>query len=208
MLMFITQREETNQYGNAIDSLEHSYVKYFKEKGFDDIIVLPNNLEVVETLLFWEPEAIVLTGGGDVGKQPNRDLVEKRLIEYSLKTATPLLGICRGMQFINSYFGGSLEKDTLHSNEREHEINLVDDSIVKYVGETQGQVNSFHNFMVTNQTVAKNVKVFALSSHGNIEGIVLPENNIIGIQWHPERSKGLSDWIDKSIIKNMKEVVA
>ena len=71
-----------------------------------------------------EPEkydALILSGGGDVdpqrygeentacfGVDPARDEAEFRLIEAYLRAGKPIMGICRGHQVLNVYFGGSL----------------------------------------------------------------------------------------------------
>ena len=68
---------------------------------------------------------VLLTGGEDIdpalyGELPDpalgtvnarRDAFEYRLIGEVLRQQKPLFGICRGMQIINAYFGGSLWQD-------------------------------------------------------------------------------------------------
>ena len=71
-------------------------------------------------------DAIVIMGGEDVhpahygasqgynheGRHWYRaDLGQLALVDYAARTGTPLLGICRGMQIINTAFGGTLEQD-------------------------------------------------------------------------------------------------
>ena len=72
-------------------------------------------------------DAIIIMGGEDVhplnygrfaGLQPaegrhwyRADLGQLALVDYAARTGTPLLGICRGMQIINTAFGGTLEQD-------------------------------------------------------------------------------------------------
>ena len=66
-------------------------------------------------------KAIILSGGGNLSKEfPNRNLnnlsinnldlhreeIEKTLIEFSLKSNTPLIGVCRGMQALGMFFWG------------------------------------------------------------------------------------------------------
>ena len=56
----------------------------------------------------------ILTGGGDIDEQPNRNKVEKELIKLSIKKDIPLLGICRGMQMINLHCGGNVSTVNNH----------------------------------------------------------------------------------------------
>lgn len=75
-------------------------------------------------------DGLILGGGGDVvpswyGQEnaacntldEKRDQVEKCLVEQACKKQIPILGICRGMQFLNVFFGGNLIQDigTEHS---------------------------------------------------------------------------------------------
>lgn len=68
---------------------------------------------------------ILLTGGQDVspsvyamedetGKtipSPLRDSLESHVLEIALEKSMPILGICRGLQFINAFLGGTLYQD-------------------------------------------------------------------------------------------------
>ena len=55
-------------------------------------------------------KGIILSGGNDINKNSLRYKIEKRLTDISKKKKIPLLGICHGLQFINSVEGGSLKK--------------------------------------------------------------------------------------------------
>lgn len=53
-------------------------------------------------------DAIILTGGNDIGSEPLRDAVERALIDGAIRQERALLGICRGAQMLASYFGSTL----------------------------------------------------------------------------------------------------
>jgi len=206
MTLLLTQKESKDKYKQHIDSLEHDYVKYFSNQHFDKIVLVPNNEDVIESLVS-EAEAIVLTGGGDVGNQQKRDKIEKMLIGICMQDGIPLLGICRGMQFINTYFGGSLVKNKRKCNDvNVHNIVLTDSDFVQQIGKRKGPVNSYHNFAVAEHTLSKKLNAFAIADTGYIEGIYHPDYPIIGIQWHPERNNGLSRWIDSKIIDWLQDI--
>ena len=81
---------------------------------------------------------LVLTGGHDVspelyGEKPGehmgatcglRDRMESYLFRKAIDKDLPVLGICRGIQFMNAYLGGSLyqDLDTQHKTEVEHHM--------------------------------------------------------------------------------------
>ena len=150
-------------------------------------------------------DAIILTGGTDIGKRPIRDETEKKLIETAIKNNIPLLGICRGIQFINHYFGGNSIniKEEVKNNVGHvavtHEIKLLGDA-QKFLGKDKTIVNSYHNKGVNEKTLSKELKVFAISEKDKIiEGIFHPKYPIIGIEWHPERESP-DEEINKKII--------
>lgn len=45
------------------------------------------------------------------GILPERDEFDFKLIEFAKNKGIPILGICRGLQILNVYFGGSLDQD-------------------------------------------------------------------------------------------------
>ena len=49
---------------------------------------------------------LLLPGGGDIGER--LDEPERKLIQSFVQSGRPILGICRGMQALNVYFGGDL----------------------------------------------------------------------------------------------------
>lgn len=158
-------------------------------------------------------DALILAGGSDVDPllydeepkekigptNPKRDAFEIALIREAWRQKKPILGICRGLQLLNVYFGGSLFQDlsynpnvtVQHVQETPwkfptHSITLEPGSFLgNILGPTQ-KINSYHHQAI--KDLADVFKPIAWSADGIIEGIesVDASQKVIGIQWHPE----------------------
>lgn len=223
MLIAISQRQQYNQYNAPIDVLEHNYLHYFK--SFDILLLpIPNVASQVQDYFNQFPiEGIILTGGEDINPKlygeniqwphisPFRDETEKKMLEIAASRKIPVLGICRGMQFINVFFGGKLVKKiteeitSSHEPGKEHSITLTEERIISQVGKKEIQVNSFHSQAVTAHTLSPQLKAFSIvQEHGIIEGIYHPSLPIAGVQWHPER-EGVDKELNKVLMQAFKE---
>ena len=134
-------------------------------------------------------DGIILSGGDNVGRFPERDKTEKQILDYAVDKRFPVLGVCRGMQIINEYFGGKmLTNDTDSHVGKPHQIHIMDQKFSKLLGHNNIQVNSFHNNIIAKKSIGENLQIFALSPHDNtVEGYYHSDLPIIGVMWHPER---------------------
>ena len=111
----------------------------------------------------------------------------------------PVLGVCRGFQIMNVYFGGSLyqdvnlKKDTYVKHNQvnfpsmpSHSVDLTEGSKLKELfKEDTIMVNSFHHQIVNK--VAEGFMAAAISKDGVVEAIENTKHKcMIGVQWHPE----------------------
>ena len=80
---------------------------------------------------------------------------EKIMINFSITKNIPVLGVCRGMQLINLYFGGKIIKKKRHMRTK-HNVNFSNKKFFKL---NNLNVNSFHNFCITNYSIEKNLKL-------------------------------------------------
>lgn len=191
------------------DFLRHTYVPYLEQLGILPVPV-PN---VLSDPVAWAAalgvEGIVLTGGGDVAPerygQPNtassevspaRDTTEFRLLEMAVARRLPVLGICRGIQVLNVFFGGGLVQDiaaelhspVAHNGEAFHRVTVVDPRVASVIGTRALEVNSSHHQAVTAAVLAPDLTVFAIcEADGVIEGVLHRALPVLGVQWHPER---------------------
>jgi len=221
MWVAISQRNSRSDNVSDRDILENAYVKYFEGFGIK-LIQIPNASQDIG--LYFEElpiKAIILSGGNDINpelykqKPVNvrnlsifRDNTERKLLEIAIKNGLPVLGICRGMQFINVFFGGRIIQNIKEQNRSEvghvatrHSVKITDHNLSELFGNTMIGVNSYHNQGISKECLPPELKVFALSEKdGIIEGIHHQNYPIAGIQWHPERSGSTKEY-DKKIIK-------
>ena len=152
-------------------------------------IFLPNNISYVKKFLkTWEINGLLISGGGGLvkynGSNPERDEIEKIMIDFSFKKNIPALGVCRGMQAIQNHFDNNIQAIKNHVNKR-HPLNVLDNTKIGKILKQYDEVNSFHEYgsIKTN----KNIITLAISNDGIIEAVKHIDREIYGIMWHPER---------------------
>ena len=157
----------------------------------------------------------LLTGGHDVspsvyhaGREPwcgpcceSRDEMERYILSRAVEQDRSVLGICRGIQFMNACCGGTLYQDleTEHASPIDHHMAPPYDRTAHWVtvqkgtplfdilGKEQIGVNSYHHQAI--KTLSPAFQAMAISEDGLIEGIYMPDHKfIMGVQWHPEFS--------------------
>ncbi len=150
--------------------------------------VIPNGIDALDTYVdSIAPDLVVLIGEESNERDKRRDLTERKLIDYCSRRKLPLLGVCRGMQEINRYYGGSLIKVKDHNN-TEHEVILTTPWQKIYGDDTS--VISDHTYGISETGIATDFKVTAIDTEGNIEAMIHSELPIVGIMWRPETQKG------------------
>ncbi|MEE4240507.1 MAG: gamma-glutamyl-gamma-aminobutyrate hydrolase family protein [Desulfopila sp.] len=152
--------------------------------------------------------ALIISGGddihptlyGDVPKEKGhydrkRDAMEIEYIHYALRTHLPLLGICRGLQLINTVMGGTLHSSIAAlrkktSNRRslfpgKRVYITTSSSLGLIVKEEQLSVNSLHDQAIAE--IAAPLRVAGVDNDQIIQAVeAINGEAIIGVQWHPE----------------------
>lgn len=158
-------------------------------------------------------DLLILPGGGDIDPsffhQNNTssknvdfilDNVQFSFLEAFVKMNKPVIGICKGMQLINVYFGGSLTQNLSDSSRRihtyldqdkYHEIMPVSHFPVSHrfswlcTFPKNLIVNSAHHQSIHN--LGNNLYPVHVAKDDVIESICHRTLPIVGVQWHPER---------------------
>ena len=199
----------------------HNYYTWFERNGLDvEVELIDLSFLQINVQEFDVCDGFILTGGDDVKPafysakedypnrppsfHPRRDTFETKLIEYAIDNNKPLLGICRGLQLINVFYGGKLIQDlaeegnALHKSaggtDKQHEVSIVQNTLLHNIcNNTQGSVNSAHHQAAHPNFIGENLMENAWSGTENkvIEGLEFLDKSdrpfMLCVQWHPER---------------------
>ncbi len=176
-------------YEEERDSISRDWITLFSDLSINNYILLPN-LEpelIPEYCDYHSVNGFLLTGGDIIGTDKIRDKVEFAALKIASDRSLKVLGICRGMQIISSFFGGTLKSVDGHSATK----HTITNNSSRYV-------NSYHSFAIDNLPECFNV--ISRSNDNNIESISHKTLPWDGLMWHPEREKSIH-YIDKEMIK-------
>jgi len=188
----LTQRVDfINHYKEKRDALDQNWYPFcFK---IDCIPVpLPNLKKNIDNYFkSLKIDVLLLSGGNSISlpnknisdSAPERDNFEFKLIKFGIKNNIPIIGVCRGMQILNMFFGGQIKKIKNHVNAN-HKLYLNSDEydLPKFV-------NSYHAWSIPKNNLANKFYPVAFDKNGNVECFVSKNRKILGLMWHPERDK-------------------
>jgi len=168
--------------------------------------------------LYGKPEFVQQYGLTEI--IPARDQFEYKVIEKAFSLKKPVLGICRGLQLINVYLGGTLVPDipilyqsTTHGKisgqDQTHFIRVENISLLHDIsGQELGIVNSAHHQSVDRP--ANELKISAYSEPAIVEAMEWKEpakkSWLLMVQWHPERMSDLSSPLSANLKSAFLEV--
>mgnify|MGYP005904009161 CR=1 FL=1 len=133
-------------------------------------------------------DGLLLPGGGDIGV--TLGATDSFLIRSFADSGRPILGICRGMQALNVFFGG-----TLHARIPGHQQvqgDLIHPTRARgLLSQLLGPaplVNSNHHQAV--DRLGEGLRASAWAEGGFPEGLEHESLPVVGVQFHPERLRG------------------
>ena len=152
-------------------------------------------------------DSLLLPGGGDIhpkyygedlrdcrGLDEARDAAEWELMARFTKNGRPVLGVCRGMQMLNVFFGGTLQQhveghDALEDgSDRIHQTRAAEGSAFFCWWGEEFSVNSTHHQAVGK--LAPCLRPLQKAKDGVVEAFAHGALPVLGVEWHPERQMG------------------
>jgi len=206
------------------DEYAEPYIESLKAAGLaaESLCVVTHDRRSEVPVLAARAAGLVLCGGLDVdpvryGEEllpdagvelfPERDEMEWNLLGAAREARTPVWGVCRGIQVLNVFLGGSLWQDlpSQHPSGVEHSVSQPKDALVhtvQVVGSAASDtglsnvlnretphVNSRHHQAI--KKLGAGLVVVAESPDGLIEAVEIDPSLESGwwvraVQWHPE----------------------
>ena len=225
---------------SAVDSAKYSYAPkpwYALRRGYSDYIneiggtavLIPysSDIDAYISLI----DGLIIPGGDEdinpkfygqvtvsdkVTTNDERAEFELALCAAALKSNMPVLGICNGLQVINTHFGGTLFQHLPDSVASEinheqpapkhvptHEIVIEKGSMLSGLTTDEiVRVNSTHHQAI--DKVGDGLIVSAKAPDGVIEAVEAPNYKyVIGVEWHPEH---LNSELDRNLFKKLVDV--
>ena len=196
--------------------MQSKYTASLRRAGAKAVWIKTDDLDkAIEQML--QCDGLLLSGGEDIDPKrygqavtekcgkivAQRDHAEMKMLEAYLSTGKPILGICRGEQLLNVFFGGTLHQDIKeistcnhddypHKDLGNHTVTIAGGSkLAQIMRQNQLRVNSLHHQAVDKP--GDGLIVGAVSEDGIIESIEHATHRFcIGVQWHPEHMVGFS----------------
>ncbi|MGN0412010.1 MAG: gamma-glutamyl-gamma-aminobutyrate hydrolase family protein [Lachnospiraceae bacterium] len=191
------------------------YLDGLRQAGCLPMILPLTTVEKEIEQLLTMVDGILFTGGHDVspelyGEEPLENLVvncsvrdemEMFVLKRAMELDKSMLGICRGIQFINAALGGTLYQDIplQHPSDLEHHqkppydvpVHTVhidkEEPLFALLQKEELEVNSYHHQAV--KKLAPGLVAMAMSPDGLIEALYKPDQKFLwALQWHPEFS--------------------
>ena len=183
--------EKIEKFNEKRDTISHDWINFLQKLDYFPVLIPNNLIDVGDYISELKLNGIILSGGDNIGEFPERDQTENKILEYAIKNSIPVLGVCRGMQLINTFFNGTNSENSNSGHVgKPHNIDIMNPSLVNLFGHDKLEVNSFHNNLIKKDDIGDELDVFALSEKDfTIEGCFHKKYPIIGVMWHPERDQ-------------------
>jgi putative glutamine amidotransferase len=188
-ILLSTSRDDPKYYVDMIRQCGGepiaAYCPQYREEY--DSLLLAGGVDVHPSL-YGEPV------NGSVNMDTDRDEAEITLIRAFLHAGKPIFGICRGLQLLNVYFGGTLYQDlptapthspAVYGQYLAHGAVAAEASPCRALYGAAFPINSHHHQGI--HTPGNGLTVTMWGDDGTAEEIVHTTLPIWAVQWHPEK---------------------
>lgn len=195
----------TTKTANYVSALSH--MNMIPITAFSEPLSNEDTSFALHTIVneFYKYDGLLLPGGGDIDpiffNEVNQgsknidsalDVIQFELLDLFVKANKPVLGICKGLQIINVYFGGNVIQDlataTTHAwdeADKTHSTYSIPNTFIFRLYGQSMTVNSAHHQGIGH--IGRHLSISQLAYDNVVEAIYHDTLPIIAVQWHPER---------------------
>ena len=167
--------------------IEEYYATALVRCGHVPVVIPKTKDEAALRRILDRLDAVVISGGGPSIRQERctaprlddpsdpegwRDRFDSSVLRYAVERRMPVLGVCRGEQVMNVFFGGAMQSayDTYYGKNGKPSANH---SVYSYFGAAVARI-------------APGFRVAAVAVDGLVEAIESEDLPMVGVQFHPE----------------------
>jgi putative glutamine amidotransferase len=213
----LTSYREIAEWGvwhESADLLPATYVDAVRRAGGAPMLLPPGGLAAEAEVVVSGLDGLLLAGGADIDPgrygatregrsgppRPDRDSWELALIAAALHLGVPILGVCRGLQMLNTALGGTLVQhlpDVVGSElhcptvgvHGTHDVRIADSGrVADAMPQSPVCVATYHHQAI--ERLAEGLMAVGWAEDGTIEAVEMPGSAaspwVVGVQWHPE----------------------
>ncbi len=190
-------------YSDPRDAISHDWSRTLDACGAEAVLLPNAPLAAADRLHRSNLDLLVLTGGDDLrapigpdtpvqeSEDPwaRRDYAELAYLRAAREAGIPVVGVCRGFQFLNQAFGGADAPvpDVQAHRGTCHDVQFTGAALAGVWPEPTVSVNSYHDRWIRPEDIAVDLEPTAFAPDGSVEACVHRSAPIAGIMWHPER---------------------
>ena len=206
---------KTTEYYEPRDAISHNWFDLLQSWNCTPVLI-PNKVNkltsYLQTLLL---DGLILTGGNNLSPElaghpewkisdtaPLRDDMELQLLKHAEEQVMPVFGVCRGLQIINCFLGGTLiTVDPVIHVAKNHGVKFQGDPWKNIYG-SKARVNSYHNYGISSGSLAEKLDPCAFDDNGLVGAAAHQSLPIMGCMWHPEREQQNTGQIE-TVVKRL-----
>jgi putative glutamine amidotransferase len=204
------------------------YADAIRRQGGQPVVLDARSRPADRAAAFESMDGLLLSGGADIDParygrpnqgsidlEPDRDSLEAEAYATASTRGLPILGVCRGLQAINVFNGGTLLQHVAghvgpawgHGPAKEHALRLVPGSrLARILSPTNPRagattVNSYHHQAIRAADLAPGLvaSAWAASPEGDlVEGFEAADGRfVLAVQCHPERTESTPESFER-----------
>lgn len=162
------------------DSFTYNLVQYFGELG-EETVVFRNDAVTIAEIERRSPRGIIVSPGPCTPREAG---VSVDAVRY-FAGKVPILGVCLGHQTIGHVFGSAIVRAKKLMHGKTSPIFHDGKTIFKDI-KNPFVATRYHSLAISRESLSEELEISAWTEDGEIMGIRHVEQNIEGVQFHPE----------------------